>query len=775
MDLKDKFGDDSEDLKARLKQLEKELDEIRSDWNQVDALLIKLDEKKHILTVNEKVLDITGFTEDEIVGKNWEDLFTSSALCPDCIAAKEQEPFSPPAGERRNGSKRFFRGDILGKRDRRITVDWTEHIISQADGSKGNALMTGQIIHGAVESPQSQGRDCLKYRHLMEHSIDLIYRYDRFPSPGFSYVSSSSERMVGYRPEDFYTDPDLFFNMVHPDDRSDIKDLFDSRTATSKILQFRLLTRDGKEVWTEDYLNTIQNNRGEVIAIQGIVRDISETIRLRREIKLEKEQYQEFIDGSQDLVTQVDHEGRFTFVNHMVQTIYGVDPKDCIGKPAFDYIHPEDQESTLTAFQAWVKNRSVHEVFENRQVSRDGKIYHIHWDIHFHYDKSGNLSYVNSIGRDISELKRLELELKKFQQAVENSTLSIVISDPEGRLQYANPQLLKLTGYAMEELIGENPRIFRTDYHGEPYYKSLWQTIKGGQSWKGEFKNRKKDGSFYWEQAHISPIKNAEGEITHFIGIKEDITEIRSIRDELEQNLEQLRELNGMKNRFLSIIAHDLRGPLGSLSQGLALLNRKREHWSPGKIADYSMKLEKSASTTVQLMKNLFAWAESQQNQIANLPEYMIVQPLLEEIARDLEFMTSRKKIRLAIEPSDLQVYADRNMVATILRNLISNAIKFSYPDQYIEVEIRNEGEITAISVRDEGVGISQENLENLFRIDKRISARGTENEIGTGLGLLLCQEFASKSGGSISVDSEAGVGSTFTLRLPSLMPAENS
>ena len=231
----------------------------------------------------------------------------------------------------------------------------------------------------------------------------------------------------------------------------------------------------------------------------------------------------------------------------------------------------------------------------------------------------------------------------------------------------------------------------------------------------------------------------------------------------------ELNELNASKDKFFSIIAHDLKNPFNTIIGFSEMLNEEIKSGDSTRIEKYSGMINTSAVQTLRLLENLLEWAKSQTGKILFNPIPINLSGLFNEEFSMLNDMATGKNIELKSSfPDDLTVLADKNMLKTILRNLISNAIKFTHKNGKVEVKAIIDNKQVEISVSDSGIGMTKETMAKLFRIDANLSTRGTENEKGTGLGLFLCKEFVEKHGGKIWVESESGKGSIFKFVLPS-------
>jgi len=230
----------------------------------------------------------------------------------------------------------------------------------------------------------------------------------------------------------------------------------------------------------------------------------------------------------------------------------------------------------------------------------------------------------------------------------------------------------------------------------------------------------------------------------------------------------ELNELNASKDKFFSIIAHDLKNPFNTIIGFSDILIEEISSGDLVKGNEYARMIHSSAVQTFRLLENLLEWANSQTGKISYKPSPVNLNELLKEDFGTLNDMAIRKNIELKpFIPENLVVMADRNMIKTVLRNLISNAIKFTPKNGKVEVNALTNDKYAEIAVSDNGIGMTKEIRAKIFRIDANHLTRGTENEKGTGLGLFLCKEFVEKHGGKILVESESGKGSTFKFILP--------
>ena len=239
----------------------------------------------------------------------------------------------------------------------------------------------------------------------------------------------------------------------------------------------------------------------------------------------------------------------------------------------------------------------------------------------------------------------------------------------------------------------------------------------------------------------------------------------------------ELQELNVTKDRFFSIIAHDLRGPMGGFMGLTDLLTEELNNMSIAEIQEFLGSMRDSATNLFKLLENLLQWARVQQGGIILSRERILFRQIITESLEMIQESAKKKGITIVCDISDqLEVFADSNLIQTVIRNIVSNAVKFSTRGGTVNITAKTtEDESVEISVKDMGIGMNQNMVESLFRLDVKNGRPGTEGEQSTGLGLLLCKEFIEKHGGNISVESEVGKGSVFTFNIPPLLVLEEN
>lgn len=265
-----------------------------------------------------------------------------------------------------------------------------------------------------------------------------------------------------------------------------------------------------------------------------------------------------------------------------------------------------------------------------------------------------------------------------------------------------------------------------------------------------------------------TPYWGPDGVLSGIIGISRDITDRKQAEDQIKQKNEELTKVNFEKDKFLSIIAHDLRSPFNGFLGLTEILAVDLPNLSMGQIQEFASNIRKSATNLYRLLNNLLEWAQIQRGSIHFSPSINNLLSISDECLSLSRESAKIKKVKLEIDIADgIVVFADKDMLQTVIRNLVSNAVKFTPEGGKVTLSaIINNDSHLEIFVKDTGIGMSQSMIDDLFRIDVKTSRKGTEGELGTGLGLLLCKEFIEKHNGKLWVESEEGAGTTFHFNL---------
>ncbi|MDD5362344.1 MAG: ATP-binding protein [Ignavibacteria bacterium] len=290
-----------------------------------------------------------------------------------------------------------------------------------------------------------------------------------------------------------------------------------------------------------------------------------------------------------------------------------------------------------------------------------------------------------------------------------------------------------------------------------------------GNTFDKEYKIiRPSDGEIRWLWGRGEVTYQYDGTPVRMIGVIKDITENKIAELKLKKLNEELAELSASKDKFLSLIAHDLKSPFTNILGFSEILLEEAENISPKELKNFAAEVHKSARQIFELLENLLEWAYSQRDKIKIAPVVFNLKNLFDDELRILKINALRKNITLNFAlPEHVNIKADKNMFKTILRNIISNAIKYTRKNGNVDVTAEIKSEFAEFSITDDGVGMDKQTLEGIFKMGNKHNSRGTENEKGTGLGLILCREFIQKHNCKLWAESELGKGSTVKFTMP--------
>ncbi|MDZ7777045.1 MAG: PAS domain S-box protein [Bacteroidales bacterium] len=405
--------------------------------------------------------------------------------------------------------------------------------------------------------------------------------------------------------------------------------------------------------------------------------------------------------------------------------------------------------------------------------------------------------------------QRSEGKVIKLSTAVEQSSVSIMITNRKGAIEYVNPFFTELTGYSFEEAKGKNPNILKSGHQSKTFYKQLWDTILSGSDWKGELLNKKKNGELYWVKAVVSPIVNSEDVITNFVAIKEDITERKKIIEELiiankelafqndekekraaelilankelafqnkqkEKRAEELvaakekvQENDKLKTAFINNISHEIRTPLnGILGFGSLLLEADP---SPEDKEEMLAYMQHSSNRLVNTVTDYMDMAQIVSNTMEVQKKELLLQAFFEEVIEEKKQLCAGKKIGFEADYQnnvELTLDSDPALISKILNILFDNALKFTTRGK-ISCGYKVKDEFVEFFVQDTGKGIAPGKLDVIFNMFTQEDSSYTRAHEGSGLGLTIARGMVKLLGGTISITSEQGIGSTFAITVP--------
>jgi len=530
----------------------------------------------------------------------------------------------------------------------------------------------------------------------------------------------------------------------------------------------------------EELINDLQVLKQEHDALKvSFEENINKRKLIEDALNESESKYRLLAQNSSDVIWTLDNDYRFTYISPSIYQLRGLTSEEAMRESIQDTMPPHSQE---VVYKTIVEGKELERMkiytpvqIEIEQYHKDGHLIWVEISLRAMLnDKGEKIGYV-AASRNITERKMAEKALQEseenFRSLVDMAKVVIsIVGDTEGsKFLYVNKEWSRVQGYSKEEALNLKPidlvapdlrqqildlAVKRMDGNSVPYNYELKTITKSGEIKYFDF------------SPTIINFRNQRAFLTTSI----DLTERKKAEETLRESEAKLSETNAQKDKFFSIIAHDLINPFNSIMGFSELLMDRINEKDYNGIDEYAQMILQSSKQSMDLLKNLLEWSRAQTGRLQFNPENFDLVDLIGQYMMLFDLIACQKAISIhKVLPPEIMVFADKQMISTVLRNLISNAIKFTIKGGEIHISAEKRADEILVSVSDNGVGIAPERLEKLFRIDENNSTPGTNNENGTGLGLILCKEFVKNHGGKIWGESVNGKGSTFYFTLSSI------
>jgi len=522
------------------------------------------------------------------------------------------------------------------------------------------------------------------------------------------------------------------------------------------------------------YLKQNPLQKEELKTFTEITSNVLRRRQVEKELFLSEAKFREFSDLIPQLIFEANVKGGITFVNQFGLNLLGYTREDFqSGLNVFDLIPESDYNSVEESFRNSLAG-SGPVPREFGVIRKDGII--IPLLLHaVAYTEKNEVRGIRGTGMDISEIREakelLSIERNLLRALIDNIPDRIYAKDKSSRFIICNEALVKRMGKdTADEVIGKSDLELLERERAMGYLADEQNIIRTGIPVINKEETVVfRSGQLRWSLSTKVPLRNSHGEIVGIVGIGRDITERKIAETELENKNLLLQKIIAERDKLFSIIAHDLKSPFNYFLGFTELISDQIDSMSPEKIKELTSTMKKSAVNLYSLLENLLEWAKMQRGQMEFKPEKFALGEKVKTCVDLIAGPAAKKNISVSYDiPGDLSIVADSHMFDAIIRNLVSNAIKFTRHGGKIFISgSAGENGKVEIMVSDTGIGMDSEMLSNLFVANDLTRRKGTDAEPSTGLGLLLCKEFVEKHGGSITVKSDEGKGSTFIISLP--------
>lgn len=600
-----------------------------------------------------------------------------------------------------------------------------------------------------------------KHRELINNSPDIFYKFSN--KKGALYCSARTIDILGYEPEEFQQNPLLWRNSIHPEDqRKVIEAASNCSNAKHFSLEYRIKNKNGKWVWLHDYFMN-KTQIGDEIIIEGHAADITER-KIAEHAILDNQILLKTVFNTLSVGMSItDEQGNLIDCNKESERILGISKEEHLARNhnsrKWTFIRPDHTPMPVEEFasvRALKENREIHNV-EMGIVKAD----EVTWI-------SVNASPINIEGYGVvityidhsERIKTQEERMvfnRNFEAFLQQTTDFVYFKDIDSRFLFCSQTLAKITGHKhWKEMIGKHDfEVFPPDT-AKIYYEEELPVFKDGtplldkiDPYYDETGNKRFVLTNKW------PLYDEDNKIVGIFGISRDITDRLAANQQVKESQEELRELYATKDKLFSIVAHDLRSPINALIGMNELVSEKIDLNDSFAAKRLLGMVHKTSQQALELLENLLQWSRLQTGNLKFNPTKFCFEDIVQKVATLLKPNCDKKNIIVAtcIEPQ-LYLEADKLMIETILRNLISNAIKYSHHGGTIEVAAEKKAGQVLISVADQGIGIPTDKVGKLFDITENYTTLGTQQEKGTGLGLVLCKDFVECHNGKIWIES---------------------
>ena len=620
------------------------------------------------------------------------------------------------------------------------------------------------------------------YNRLFESSMHEIYifngdtlrlieaNYGALQNTGYTFDEITALSFVDIKPE--YSSQDFH----------KVLDALNGATHKKFVRTCIHQRKDGSTYPVETHIELIDEESNSYIAL---VHDITQREKSHNIIKESEEKLTNITNSVNDAIVMVDEFGCVNFWNTGAKTLFGYSFSQIFSKNIIELIIPENKIKYLSRCYFYLTRSKESKIFSRTLEIKALNIEKNEIDIELSLSQlaSNGKRYVIAVCRDISRRKTMEQKLLQLGQAVEQGSGSVIITDLSGSIEYVNKSFTKNTGYSLDDVKGKSPRLLQSDNTPPDAYDNLWETLNQGKTWSGTFYNKRKDGSKFVEFAIISPLRQPDGTVTHYVTVTEDITEKQALGHELDEyrnGLERLVETrtaelydakisadkaNNAKSEFLANMSHEIRTPMNAIIGLSHILSRSEVNSTQ---QDQLFKIDSAANHLLSIINDIIDLSKIESRHLVIEHVDFAVKKVFDNLANILTIQAKTKGLNLIFTLTDVPswVRGDVTRIQQALMNYLSNAIKFSR-DGDITVnakvlETKVNELFIEFSVADQGCGIKPENLNHIFKAFQQEDSSTTRRFGGSGLGLTITEQLANLMGGQVGVESEVGKGSRF-------------
>lgn len=601
-----------------------------------------------------------------------------------------------------------------------------------------------------------------KFKRLINSTDDIIFTLDKLKK--YDGIFGKWIDKSGIDPRQFLNKtPDEVFG---PEEGRIHNDAADKAIDGENITYEWNYPGKSKKYYFITTLSAIYDENGNATGLVGITKNITDLKESTLALQQEYSRTKTYLDATSDGFIMFNDKDEILEHNKSFSALISLDGNTIQPKKLCDLIN-NYKSGEFNKRKNFLKTGQSN-VVEAELIKSNGSLIPVEINT-TRIEFSGKQAFVSSV-RDLSSRKASEEQLSLLSKAIENSPAGVVITDAEANIKYINKRYEEITGYTLQELFGRNSRLLKSGSTPAEVYAELWNNLIDGKEWNGELINKRKNGELYWEKALISPMIDAKGHTTHYVAIKEDITQKKEMERMLIEAKEKAEEMNRLKSNFLANMSHELRTPMIGILGYSELL--KSELASNPDLLELATVINRGGNRLMETLNQILDLTRIESGNLEVNYERIELNTLVKESIQLFEENAKQKNlvIKHSSQRDSISIYSDARLLTLALNNLINNAIKFTNSG-FVSVEVKTdslpEGNMAVISVHDTGIGIPVDKQDIIFGEFRQASEGYSRSFEGTGLGLTLTKKAIEILNGAISVESEPSTGSTFTLLIP--------
>ncbi|HBL12272.1 MAG TPA: hypothetical protein DD379_12860 [Cyanobacteria bacterium UBA11162] len=609
------------------------------------------------------------------------------------------------------------------------------------------------------------------------------------------YLNPATERVYGHPVEAFFNNPNLWLEMVHPDDRKKVNTFHqDTLTMGSKNLEYRIVRPDGEVRWIYDRGHLTYDEKGTAVRLDGIATDITARKHAEELLRDSEAKFRAFLESASEAIIVTNSQGKIVVFNAKAQDLFGYDCTEVFGRTV-EFLMPQRYHQIHPQHRAEYRVNPIPRSMSNTKnlfaLCKDGREFPIEAGLSSIQTKDG--TFVMTFLTDITERKQAEEEIKRlnqnlqlriresetrYEQIVELAEEGIWVIDREGKTTYVNHAMARMLGYTEVEMLGRSFFDFINEANRQQVSSSLIDSRHQSQVQRWELQLTTKSGQYLWVYMSTSVALDENESMLWACSLVYDITERKQAEERLRESSERISLANAelaratrLKDEFLASMSHELRTPLNAI---LGLSEALQEEVY-GELTDRQRRslqtIEQSGKHLLDLINDILDLSKIESGKMMLQITPVSVEHLCESSLTFVKQQAHQKNIRIysKIGESIGDIKVDERRIRQVLVNLLSNAVKFTPEGGMVclDIEADADAEIVKFSVIDTGIGIAPENINKLFKPFVQLDSTLSRRYAGTGLGLSLVRRIVELHGGSIALESEVGKGSHFTVILP--------